>query len=244
MDAEPKHGVSRRQVEGAFHFFKPGPMPNIFSRLQLWEDSSPRTPAGQMACDEAILNSCGMPVLRVYRWAAPAVTFGYAQRLAAVEPLASRLPVMRRWSGGGMVFHGSDVTLALAIPASEAAASGSSREIYCAIHEGLLPAIQKYLPDARLVLPEECRCGPVCFESPVAFDIIAGASKICGGALRRSKAGFLYQGSLHLSAVAPAEIANSLAAEVSHFEKAASLQPAIDKLASGKYETLAWLAMR
>jgi lipoate-protein ligase A len=78
----------------------------------------------------------------------------------------------------------------------------------------------------------------------VAFDIIAGPSKICGGALRRSKVGVLYQGSLHLPCAVPAEIANSLAAEVSHFEKAASLQVAIDSLASGKYETPAWLAMR
>ena len=219
-------------------------MPKIFTRLQLWEDFTPRSPAGQMACDEALLHFCGMPVMRVYRWAAPAMTFGYAQRLAAVESLACRLPLMRRWSGGGMVFHGSDVTLALAIPGSEAAASGSSRDIYSAIHAGLLPAIQKYLPNARLVLPEECRCGPVCFESPVAFDIIAGASKICGGALRRSKAGVLYQGSLHLQGAVPAEIANSLAVDVSRFEKAASLQAAIEKLASGKYETPAWLAMR
>jgi lipoate-protein ligase A len=219
-------------------------MPKLISHLQLWEDSLPRAPAGQMACDEVLFHSCGTSVLRVYRWTAPAVTFGYAQRLAAVELLARRLPVMRRWSGGGMVFHGSDITLALAIPASELLASGSSRDVYSAIHQCLLPAIQKYLPDARLVLPEECRCGPLCFENPVAFDIIAGASKICGGALRRSKAGFLYQGSLHLPGAVPAEIANSLAAEVSCFEKAASLQEAIEKLASGKYETPAWLAMR
>ena len=219
-------------------------MPKILSRLQLWEDSSPRTPAGQMACDETLLHSCGTPVLRVYRWTAPAVTFGYAQRLAAVEPLARRLPLMRRWSGGGMVFHGSDLTLALAIPASDAAASGSSREIYSAIHAGLLPAIQKSVPNARLVLPEECRCGPVCFESPVAFDIIAGPSKICGGALRRSKAGVLYQGSLHLPSAVPAEIANSLAAEVCRFEKAASLEPLIEDLSFCKYEIPAWMAMR
>lgn len=219
-------------------------MPKILSRLQLWEDASPRTPAGQMACDEVLLHRGEISVLRVYRWAAPALTFGYAQRLAAVEPLARKLPLMRRWSGGGMVFHGSDVTLALAIPASEAASSGSPQDLYSAIHEALLPAIQKSLPDARLVLPEECRCGPVCFESPVAFDIIAGASKICGGALRRSKAGVLYQGSLQLPGADPAELANSLAAKVSGFEKAASLEPIIENLSSSKYETPAWLAMR
>jgi len=95
-----------------------------------------------------------------------------------------------------------------------------------------------------MVLPEDCRCGPVCFESPVAFDLIAGASKICGGALRRSKAGVLYQGSLHLPGAVPAEIANSLAAEVCRFEKAASLEPVIEDLSFCKYETPAWMAMR
>jgi lipoate-protein ligase A len=78
----------------------------------------------------------------------------------------------------------------------------------------------------------------------VAFDIIAGTSKICGGALRRSKAGILYQGSLHLPGAAPAEIANSLALEVSRFEKAVSLEPLIEELSSSKYETPAWMAMR
>jgi lipoate-protein ligase A len=78
----------------------------------------------------------------------------------------------------------------------------------------------------------------------VAFDIIAGASKICGGALRRSKAGVLYQGSLHLPGAVPLELASSLAVEVSRFEKAASLEAVIEKLVFSKYETPAWLAMR
>ena len=204
----------------------------------------PRSPAAQMACDEALLQMCNVPVLRLYGWGAPAATFGYAQRLAAIEPLARLLPLMRRWTGGGMVFHGNDLTLALAIPASEAVAAGSSREIYKGIHDALLGAIQKNLPDARLLLPEECRCGPVCFESPVAFDIIAGTSKICGGALRRSKAGVLYQGSLHLPGAVPFGIARSLATEVCAFEKPASLESAIDNLVSKKYGTPEWLTMR
>jgi lipoate-protein ligase A len=78
----------------------------------------------------------------------------------------------------------------------------------------------------------------------VAFDIIADASKICGGALRRSKAGVLYQGSLHLPGAVPLELATSLAVEVSRFEKAASLESVIENLASGRYETPAWLEMR
>lgn len=219
-------------------------MSKIFHRLAIWEDSVPRGPADQMACDEALLLSCGAAVLRAYHWREPAVTFGYAQKLGAVESLARRLPLMRRWSGGGMVFHGSDLTLALVIPAPEASSMGVSREIYSAIHEGLLPAIQKNLPNARLVLPEECRCGPVCFESPVAFDIVADHLKICGGALRRSKGGVLYQGSLHLPGAKPVELANSLAAEVCAFEKNRDFERMVDNLVSTKYGTQQWLAMR
>ena len=219
-------------------------MPKNFHRLEIWEDSTPRSPAAQMACDEALLQTCDGPILRVYRWGTPVVTFGYAQRLAAVELLAQRLPLMRRWSGGGMVFHGDDLTLALALPASGVSAAGSSRHIYQGIHEGVLGAIQKYCPQARLVRPEECRCGPVCFESPVAFDIIASTSKICGGALRRSKMGVLYQGSLHLPGAVPLEIARSLAGEVCVFEKPAALESAIESLVRKKYDTPEWLRMR
>lgn len=219
-------------------------MSKIFHHLEIWEDSAPRGPVGQMACDEALLQSCRVPVLRVYRWCAPAVTFGYAQKLEAVEPLARNLPVMRRWSGGGVVFHGNDLTLALAIPAADAVSMGDSRRIYSAIHEGLLPAIQKDLPSALLVLPEECRCGPVCFESPVAFDIVAGGSKICGGALRRSRGGVLYQGSLNLPGAQPSELTHSLAEAVCAFEKNADFDSKVDSLVTTKYGTRQWLTMR
>jgi lipoate-protein ligase A len=219
-------------------------MQKLFSHLEVWEDAGTRGPAAQMACDEALLDACERPVLRAYRWHRPAVTFGYAQKFGVAERLAGGLPLMRRWSGGGMVFHGRDLTLALAIPASGPLAAGTSSDIYRTIHEGLLAAIQTKLPGARLVSPEECRCGPVCFESPVAFDIISGNSKICGGALRRSKGRVLYQGSLHLEEADLSEIARSLALEVSHFQKSSTLEPAVDRLVSSKYAAPEWLAMR
>jgi len=219
-------------------------MQKLFSHLEVWEDSATRGPAAQMACDEVLLEACARPVLRVYRWQWPAVTFGYAQKLGAVEQLSGGLPLMRRWSGGGMVFHGRDLTLALAIPTCDALAARSSRDIYRAIHEGLLAAIQLKHPEARLVRPEECRCGPVCFESPVAFDIVSAHSKICGGALRRSKGHVLYQGSLHWEQAHLPAIAASLAHEVSDFQNVESLEPAIDRLAFRKYATPEWLAMR
>ena len=220
------------------------PIKKPFRTLLLWDDKTPRTPAEQMACDEALLQGVGAAVLRIYRWSAPAVTFGYAQHLSEARRVAGDLPVMRRWTGGGVVFHGHDLTLGLAIPPSEATAAGTPAEIYRAIHESLLAAIIKTTPAARLVTPEESRSGAVCFASPVQGDIIAGASKICGGALRRSRSGVLYQGSLHSGAASARELAAALAEGVEDLENTAALESATRQLAEDKYTTPAWLERR
>lgn len=226
------------------HFIFKKSMPNLFRHIQFWEDHSLREPSAHMACDEALILSCDDPVLRAYRWGLPAITFGYAQRYSDVAGLAGGQTLMRRWSGGGVVFHGTDLTLALSIPASISANLGGSSQIYRSIHEAVLSSIQSAIPGARLVHPEECRCGSVCFESPVAFDIISGFSKICGGALRRSKRGVLYQGSLQFSGAEPSEIARSFAGEVFRFEKQNTVEDLARNLVASKYGTREWLLLR
>ena len=218
-------------------------MKKTFAQILFWDDSCRRTPAEQMACDEALAGVTEAPVLRTYRWAEPAVTFGYSQRLQNVQNLAHGRPVMRRWTGGGTVFHGGELTLGLAIPASGAFTHLTSAQIYQAIHEAILPAIQEILPEAKLVALEDCRCGPVCFESPVAYDIVAGSRKILGGALRRSRQGALYQGSLH-AAVPPRSLAEALADSVSPFENLSVFEKAAAALAIERYSDPAWLNLR
>ena len=218
-------------------------MKKTFARILFWDDPCPRSPAEHMACDEALAGVTEAPVLRTYRWAEPAVTFGYSQRLQNVQNLANGRPVMRRWTGGGTVFHGEELTLGLAIPASEDFTCLSSAQIYQAIHVGLLPAIRQILPNAKLVALEDCRCGPVCFESPVAYDIIAGSRKILGGALRRSRQGILYQGSLHAS-VPPISLAEALAHEVLPLENLPALEKSAASLVSQRYGDPSWLNLR
>lgn len=218
-------------------------MKKTFARILFWDDPCLRTPAEQMACDEALAGVAEAPVLRTYRWAAPAVTFGYAQRLQNVQTLANGRPVMRRWTGGGTVFHGSELTLGLAIPSSGAFTCLSSVQIYQAIHEALLPAIRQILPNAKLVSLEDCRCGPVCFESPVAYDIVAGPRKILGGALRRSRQGVLYQGSLHAD-ISPLALAEALADSVSPIQNLPALENAAAALVSQRYADPTWLNLR
>jgi lipoate-protein ligase A len=150
---------------------------------------------------------------------------------------------MRRWTGGGTVYHGGELTLGLSIPVSGAFTCLSSAQIYQAIHEALLPAVREILPEAKLVALEDCRCGPVCFESPVAYDIVAGSRKILGGALRRSLGGALYQGSLHAD-IPPLALAEALADSVSPIQNLPALENAAANLTRERYANPAWLNLR
>jgi lipoate-protein ligase A len=172
------------------------------------------------------------------------MTFGYSQRLAEVVEFSLNRPSMRRWTGGGVVCHGNDLTLALAIPSGAKLAGQAAARIYENLHLALLPAIQSLLPAARMATLEECRCGAVCFDSPVAFDIVAGPKKILGGAMRRSKNGILYQGSLLMPSIDPFLLANALAKDVQVFSKIPAVESAAEILTRNRYDTESWRNLR
>lgn len=74
-----------------------------------------------MAIDEALVSKYtnnednGMPTIRLYTWKVPSCTIGYFQRiknvLATLED--KNMPIVRRPTGGGTVFHGNDITYSI-----------------------------------------------------------------------------------------------------------------------------------
>lgn len=107
-----------------------------------------------MALDETMLRLADGPVLRVYGWAQREVTFGYPQRWDAACDFANGRPLTRRCTGGGFVEHGTDVTVALAVPATHPFARLAPAETYRRIHEAILAALGG--ESLRLAGVEDC----------------------------------------------------------------------------------------
>jgi lipoate-protein ligase A len=155
----------------------------------------------QMALDEALFRHAGESgdaIARFYGWDEPATTFGYftpAGEMAAAGAI-------RRYTGGGKVEHGDDLTFLLAIPAGAEAARFSSGDRYHWIHSALAEALcQSGLPAGLETQTLHTAPGP-CFQNPVTWDLLDTESgrKIGGGAQRRTRRGVIHQGSLRLPA--------------------------------------------
>ncbi len=252
----------------------------LFDLLAVYADATPRGGADQMALDEALLETCARPVLRIYRWDGPAVSFGYSQSLAEVRRAFPELPLVRRWTGGGIVEHGRDWTFSLIVPAGEPFAAVRPAESYRQIHEVIAAALGRGALLERGAIPRgaiprggcdaggaatdaECRpgfqppaarhskgefsgqTGPnACFVQPVRGDVLANdGRKVCGGAQRRTRTGFLHQGSVQNcewpSDMTP-RVAAGLSARIDTAHIRSSLLAKAKELAAEKYGSAEW----
>ena len=159
-----------------------------------------------MAIDQALLE-CGhsCPILRIYEWSEPTISFGYFYSLLEVQELipsdsGEGLSYIRRCTGGGVVDHRLDITYTLVIPRSQSLAQKRGVESYCLIHQALAEALRKMGEDVEVngidegVSEDDVR---VCFANPVPYDLcdLAG-KKIAGAGQKRSRYGLLHQGSV------------------------------------------------
>ncbi len=153
----------------------------------------------QMALDEVLLKEVSRPTLRIYHWESPWVTFGYFQKIEEVQTSFPSIPAVRRWTGGGMVSHGADLTFSLMIPPGEKMASESPTALYATLHGRLAEWIRsQLLVSVGLAGARDVKLGAACFQAPANDDLLIGGKKVLGGALRRSGGALLYQGSLSI----------------------------------------------
>ncbi len=165
----------------------------------------PLTVFEHMALDELLARQANpLPVLRFYHWVpGRSVTFGYSQFVRSVQQQITpeQGPLCRRPTGGGIVFHGEDLTFSLIFQTEET----SPQKLYALLHG----SIEQYLTqladlsstrqgevDGAIYAPQQQGIASGCFANPVENDLLSGGKKILGGAIRRFGQVILYQGSL------------------------------------------------
>lgn len=200
-------------------------------RWLLWADGE-HAPAANMALDEALLMTAGeraIPLLRFYRWDRPAVSIGYVQRFP--EGLARNYAVVRRPTGGGVVFHDHDFTYAVVVPPGHALDGLDRMRSYDCINRAVLCGLERLQMQPALARQDMAskvdRASMVCFQIPTRYDILLDGRKVAGSAQRRTNTGILHQGSIHFGGPMPVsrqQLATALRAGFTEVLRA-SLEP-------------------
>lgn len=215
--------------------------------LDVHYDETPRSAAMNMAIDEALLEQVTRPTLRFYRWDHPALSFGYFGRFADVKEYAADRDIVRRWTGGGIVFHGDDLTYALIIPVTPQSAPASSQFVYATVHQALRDTLVGSGRRAELAVAEASTASEACFERPVVADVLLEQRKVAGAAHRRSRRGLLHQGSIQsvdFSDELARDFSRRLARECHGQELAGKVIARAREIAASRYATESWLTRR
>lgn len=168
-----------------------------------------------MAVDEAILEAYrageAPPTMRLYDWAIPTLSLGYAQRTTDVAFEACEregVEVVRRPTGGRAVLHGvGDLTYSVVASGAEGFPE-SVADSYCLIAKAIIASLQTLGLEAELT-PGARSSGTAsaCFATATRADLTASGLKVVGSAQVRRQGGFLQHGTLMLTqepaAIAP-----------------------------------------
>jgi len=151
-----------------------------------------------MAIDEALLCLATQPLLRCYHWARPSITYGFFDDPLAVQQhyAAEQVHFSRRWTGGGVVDHRYDFPFSLVLPHQCCSLSRDSQALYAWLHAALAEVLVNTTA-CSLQDEKNAKHGRLCFNNPVAYDLVAAnGHKLVGGGQRRNLQGTLHQGSM------------------------------------------------
>jgi lipoate-protein ligase A len=231
----------------------------LFATLHIYHDDVARSAAMNMAMDEALLEHATIPLIRFYRWQSPALSFGYFGRFEDVASCQSERDLVRRWTGGGVVFHGKDLTYSIIVPASDAVFVESSVAIYERIHRALVDALSGIGKCAVVAGAVDAgsiaiatraavsASGYNCFANPVRADVMIDGCKVAGAAQRRTRRGLLQQGSIQgieFEDSLTEQFAQALSTTCRERKVHEEVLNRAGELAEQKYGTESWLRKR
>ena len=144
-----------------------------------------------------------MPIFRVYEWEI-SYTYGVSQKIETIQNLEQLKAYngnhAKRMTGGGILFHGNDISYSLVIPTSyvKNLSVKESYELICSFlmafytSLGLKPVFAKDIESINLSKSEYCQ------EGYEPYDILVEGKKIGGNAQRRAKESIFQHGSISI----------------------------------------------
>lgn len=145
--------------------------------------------------------------LRFYDWKNPSLTYGHFihpedhLNLAAAEQLG--VDIARRPTGGGVISHFTDMTFSIFVPKDSPYYTTDTLTNYCFVNQRIKNALEITARQELNLLEENVQettsLGRFCMAKPTVLDVMCGEMKVSGGAQRRTRHGFLHQGTISLT---------------------------------------------
>ncbi len=170
--------------------------------------TQPASASYNMALDAMIFNRYlqdGIPVLRVYRWRSPSFTCGFSQEPAKELDLArcasDRVEVVRRMTGGGILFHDQEISYSFVCDKQDAGEPGTVLVSYREICGFLIGFYGSLGLNASFALESRAfwkKCAPheLCSASHEKYDLVINGRKIGGNAQKRARRAVFQHGSV------------------------------------------------
>ena len=173
-------------------------------------DGGPLDGASNMAVDEALLNcfkhESSTPVFRIYGWEPPALSLGRFQKAGEVldhdRCQAADVAVVRRITGGGVIYHAEELTYSLVCAPHHVPPAASIKESFRVLTSFLIHFYRGLRLEPSYAVessPKKSSIGDqthFCFAGKEAYDIIIDSRKIGGNAQRRLKNVIFQHGSI------------------------------------------------
>jgi lipoate-protein ligase A len=173
-------------------------------------DTGSRSAAANMELDSALLMDLKDErdaILHLYDWERDAATFGHfiePENFLNLEGVKkNNLDLARRPTGGGIIFHNCDLAFSILIPASSPWFSQNPLDNYAFINNRVIWALDQVMGAEAELLPVEPtaidpHCRSFCMAKPTKYDVMIQGKKIGGAAQRKTRFGFLHQGSISI----------------------------------------------
>lgn len=158
-----------------------------------------------MAIDKRLLDSLAIdcqPILRFYDWSGNCATHGYFVDPTSYFPSTENLTFAKRPTGGGILFHLWDFTFSVLFPFNHKYFTTNTLQNYKYVNEAVARAVRSFGKNAYLLEEEISSNDPFenhfCMAKPTIYDVMVQGKKLAGGAQRRTRHGYLHQGSISL----------------------------------------------